>query len=110
MHIARAAAMLAISAAFSIAASAQTETPAPRRPAATTLVWAAKPDASPFVAPNKPWWKLPEILAAHAGQKSWSEILVRDPPGGLTAQYIQMAPGEKTKPMLYADSSLFWVV
>ena len=99
----------AILAAFSIAASAETEAPAPRRPAATTLVWAAKPDASPFVAPNKPWWKLSEILAAHAGQKSWNEFLVRDP-GGLTAQYVQMAPGEKTKTMLYADSSLFWVV
>jgi len=109
MHIARVAAPLAILAAFSIAASAQTEPPAPRRPAATTMVWAAKPDASPFVAPNRPWWKLSEILASHAGQKSWNEFLVRDP-GGLTAQYVQMAPGEKTKTMLYADSSLFWVV
>ena len=109
MHIARLAAPLAILAAFSIAASAQTETPAPRRPATTTLVWAPKPDASPFVAPNKPWWKLSEILSAHAGQKSWSQPVVRDP-GGLTATYIQTAPGEKTKPMLYADSSLFWVV
>src|SRR5580700_4912494 len=96
MHIARIAAPLAMLAAFSIAASAQTETPAPRRPAAATLVWAPKPDASPFVAPNRPWWKLSEILSAHAGQKSWSQPVVRDP-GGLSATYIQMAPGEKTK-------------
>jgi mannose-6-phosphate isomerase-like protein (cupin superfamily) len=107
MHIARVAAPLAILAAFSIAASAQT--PAPRQPPVTTMVWAAKPDASPFVAPNKPWWKLSDILTSHAGQKSWSQPVVHDP-SGLSATYIQMAPGEKTKPVLYADSSLFWVV
>lgn len=71
--------------------------------------WAAKPDASPFVAPNRPHWKLSEILKSHAGQANWSQLVVRDP-GGLTAKYIQMAPGEKTKPMLLADSSIFWVV
>lgn len=73
-----------------------------------TLVWAPKPDASPFVAPNKPWWKLSEILAAHTGQKDWREPIVRD--SALSATYIQMAPGEKTKTMLYADSSIEWVV
>jgi len=61
------------------------------------------------VAPNRPHWKLAEILSSHAGQKNWTQSIVRDP-GGLTAQYIQMAPGEKTKTMLYADSSIFWVV
>ena len=110
MHIARFAAPLAVLAAFSIAASAQTETPAPRRPAATTLVWAAKPNASPFVAPNKPAvGNCPEILAAHAGQKKLERAHTgaRSAWRGLTATYIQMAPGEKTKSMLYADTSIF---
>lgn len=108
MRIARLAVPLAVLMAFSLATSAQT--PAPRQPPPLTMVWAAKPDASPFVAPNKPWWKLSEIMAAHRGEKNWSEPLVKDPAGGLNATYFQMAPGEKTKPMLYADTSIFWVV
>ena len=112
MHIARVAAPLAFFAAFAMAASAQTETPAAPRPApAMTMVWAPKPVSSPFVAPDKPWWKLSEILAAHAGQKDWIEAIVHDAgPGGLTANYIQMGSGEKTKTMLYADTSIEWVV
>jgi hypothetical protein len=51
------------------------------------MVWAAKPTLSPFVAPNRPHWKLAEILGSDAGQKSWSQLLMRDP-GGLTAKYI----------------------
>ena len=72
-------------------------------------VWAPKPVSSPFVAPDRPYWKLSEILVNHSGQKDWSELLVRDP-GGLTAQYIQMASGEKTKTELFAETSIFWVV
>jgi mannose-6-phosphate isomerase-like protein (cupin superfamily) len=118
MRIAGLVAPLAVLAAFTMAASAQTEVPAPVAPAAAagarpapamTYVWAAKPESSPFIAPNRPHWKLAEILSRHAGQKSWSQPVVRDPIG-LSAQYIQMAPGEKTKTMLYADSSIFWVV
>jgi mannose-6-phosphate isomerase-like protein (cupin superfamily) len=108
MDIARPVTALAILAGFSIAASAQTDTNVPARPA-MTLAWAAKPLVSPFVAPNRPHWRLSEILGNHAGQKNWSQLLVRDP-GGLTAQYIQMAPGEKTKTELFPDSSIFWVV
>lgn len=107
MRFIRPALPLAILAAFSVGSFAQTPAPAPRPQ--TTLVWAAKPAASPFVAPNRPHWKLSEIIAAHARQKDWSEPIVRDP-GGLSASYIQMAPGGKTKTILYADSSIFWVV
>ena len=111
MRIARPATALAILAVCSWNASAQTPAAPARAPQPLIQVWAPKPNASPFVAPDKPWWKLSEILAAHAGQKDWSETLVRDVgPGGLTANYIQMAPGEKTKTMLYADSSINWVV
>ena len=108
MVIARLAAPLAVLAAFSLTASAQTAEPAADR-AALSYFWAAKPDLSPFVAPNRPHWKLAEIRASHAGQKSWSQLMVRDS-GGLTAMYIQMAPGEKSKPTLFADASIFWVV
>jgi mannose-6-phosphate isomerase-like protein (cupin superfamily) len=108
MGIARPATALAILAGLSIAASAQTDTIAPPRPA-TTLYWTAKPISSPFVAPDRPHWKLSEIQARHAKEQDWTQLLIRDP-GGLTAKYIQMAPGEKTKTILYADASIFWVV
>jgi mannose-6-phosphate isomerase-like protein (cupin superfamily) len=83
--------------------------PEPPQRAAPTIVWAPKPDTAPYVAPNRPLWRLAELLRQHSSEKSWSETLVRDP-GGLTARYIQMAPGEKTKAMLYVDSSMFWFV
>ena len=89
-----------------IAVAAQA--PAPSRPPLTT-VWMAKPVASPFLAPNRPHWKLAEILAAHARQANWTQPLVRDP-GGLSAAYIQLAPGGHTRSMLYEDASAFWVV
>src|SRR5580698_9267605 len=83
--------------------------PVPAARAAPVIVWAPKPDGAPYVTPNRPVWKLADLLKQHASEKSWSETLVRDP-GGLTGRYIQMAPGEKTKAMLYVDSSMFWFV
>ncbi|HVZ28674.1 MAG TPA: cupin domain-containing protein [Rhizomicrobium sp.] len=108
MRITRAVLIAAALSGDCLAAQAQ-DAPAAATRAPMTMVWAPKPAASPFVAPNRPHWKLSEILAAHAGQKDWSEPIVRDP-SGLSATYIQMAPGGKTKTMLFADSSIFWVV
>src|ERR1700761_5686194 len=72
-------------------------------------VWAPRPlPLTPWVAPNRPRWKLSEILAAHAKQKSWDQPLVRD--NAVQADYIQMAPGEKTKTTMYADTDVFWIV
>ena len=109
MVIVRLLAPAAFLAFFSAVSWAQLGPAALRTPPEMTTIWAAKPEPSPFVAPNRPLWKLSDILSTHAGQKDWSVLLVRDP-GGLTAQYIQMGPGEKTKTMLFADSSIFWVV
>ena len=41
--------------------------------------WSPKPvPLTPWKAPNKPIWRLKEILAAHKGQKSWTQPIVRD--------------------------------
>jgi mannose-6-phosphate isomerase-like protein (cupin superfamily) len=72
-------------------------------------VWAPKPVLAPFIAPNRPVWHVADLLKAHAGQKSWSQVVVRDA-DGLTGAYIQMAPGEKTKTQFHVDSSMFWFV
>jgi mannose-6-phosphate isomerase-like protein (cupin superfamily) len=77
--------------------------------APSILAWSPKPvPLTAWVAPNRPHWKLSEILAKHAGQKAWTENLVED--RDFSAKYIQMAPGQKTEPRFYADSRIFWVV
>jgi mannose-6-phosphate isomerase-like protein (cupin superfamily) len=73
------------------------------------IAWAPKPvEDTPWVAPHKPHWKLSEILAAHAGQQSWTETVVDD--DHLKAEYISMAPGEGTPTKFYADNRAWWVV
>jgi mannose-6-phosphate isomerase-like protein (cupin superfamily) len=84
-------------------AEAQTPRPPP------LAAWAPQPvKLAPFKAPNRLLWKLSDILAGHKGQKDWAQtvVLTRDYIG----QYVQMAPGEKTKPLFYADDRVFWVV
>jgi len=74
-----------------------------------TLVWAPKPiKANPWVAPNKPHWKLSELLASHKSQASWKETIVSD--DLLHADYIQMASGTKTPRKFHPDNRAWWVV
>jgi len=78
------------------------------RPGSQT-VWAPKPTTlTPWTAPNKPHWKLSEILAAQQGKKSWKVPIVNDE--HLHADYIQMAPGEKTPRRAHPDTREWWVV
>jgi hypothetical protein len=43
------------------------------QPAKPTIAWAPKPARlTPYTAPNKPLWKLSEILKKHAGQQDWA--------------------------------------
>ena len=73
------------------------------------IVWAArKTPETPYRGPNKPIWRIADILKAHAGQESWDQrvLLNRDFDG----HYISMAPGEKTKCLFYADDRAFgWI-
>jgi mannose-6-phosphate isomerase-like protein (cupin superfamily) len=71
--------------------------------------WAPKPIAAPFVAPNRAVWRLADVLKAHRNQKSWSQVLARDAKG-LTATYIQSAPGEVSLRVMYSDTTMFFVV
>jgi len=96
-------------------AQAQTQTQAQsqsqsqsRRPE-RILVWSPKPvHPGPWVAPNKPHWKLSEILARHTHQQDWSETIVRG--DFFTARYVSMGAGKSTAPQLYADDRVVWVV
>jgi mannose-6-phosphate isomerase-like protein (cupin superfamily) len=61
-----------------------------------------------WTAPNKPHWKLAEILAAHKGKASWSLTVVND--DHLHGDYIQMAAGEKTRRRMHPDTRAWWVI
>jgi mannose-6-phosphate isomerase-like protein (cupin superfamily) len=88
-------------------ALAQQSSP-PQRPQ-PIVAWSAKPvETTPWTAPNKPHWKLSEVLAKHSGQRSWHEDIVSD--RDFIARYISMAPGEKTRRQFFADDRVFWIV
>jgi mannose-6-phosphate isomerase-like protein (cupin superfamily) len=78
-------------------------------PQRDSLVWAPVPTTpNGWVAPNKPHTKLVDLMAAHKGQASWREPIVRDTLLG--ADYVQMAPGTKTPRQFQPDNPIFWVV
>ncbi len=76
---------------------------------ATRIVWAAhKNPETPYTGANKPIWHIADVLKAHQGQARWEQkvLLTRDFDG----RYVQMAPGDKTKCMFYADDRAWgWV-
>ena len=84
--------------------------PAPQAPPQRVLkhALASRPDPLPaWKAPNRPHWKLSDIRAAHP-QPAWSQTVVQDE--HFTGRFIQMAPGEKTRRLMYPDTEMFWVV
>ena len=73
------------------------------------IFWSPKPTVpTPYVAPNKPHWKLSEILAAHKGQGDWVQPIVRNK--DQEGDYISMAPGKKTKQKMYSDDRVVFIV
>ena len=71
--------------------------------------WSAKPTKmTPYVAPNRPHWKLSEILASHKGQTDWVQPIVRN--REQEADYISMGAGGKTKRQFFADDRMIFIV
>jgi len=101
------------------AALAQDGTPAPKQTnwwslaagenGPSRIVWAAqKTPETPYNEVNKPIWHIADVLKAHQGQTRWEQkvLLNRDFDG----RYVQMAPGDKTKCLFYADDRAWgWV-
>jgi len=90
-------------------AQTQTQAQATKPASKATIAWAAKPATlPPYTGPNRLVWRLADVVAAHKSQKSWSQevFLSRDFQG----DWVQMAPGEKSKTQFYADDRVFWVV
>jgi mannose-6-phosphate isomerase-like protein (cupin superfamily) len=73
------------------------------------LAWAPVPaQPATWVAPNRPLWKLTELLAQHKGQPNWTQTVVSD--SLLHADYISMAPGAKTPRRFHPDTREWWIV
>ena len=74
-----------------------------------TMAWAPVPvTPTGWVAPNKPHWKLSDLLTSHKGEASWTETVVSD--SLLHADYIQLAPGTKTKRQFHPDNRVWWAI
>jgi mannose-6-phosphate isomerase-like protein (cupin superfamily) len=65
-------------------------------------------EPSKWISPNRPHWKLAELLAKHKGEPNWTESVVND--ATLRADYISMAPGAKTPRRLHPDTRAWWIV
>ena len=71
--------------------------------------WSPKPvPMTPWKAPNKPIWRLSEIMTAHKGKTDWVQPVVRN--YDYHADYISMGAGQKTQPQFWADDRVFWYV
>lgn len=72
-------------------------------------VWAAVPvPETPYTPPNKLHTKISDILAAHRGQPSWTEPVVRT--AAFAGDYVSLAPGEATQAMFYTEERVvLWV-
>ena len=81
------------------------------RAMARALEFAWAPKKSPYdnyVAPNKPWWKLSDVLAAHSRTASWQQPVVRNK--DLEADWHQLAAGEKTILVEWPDNRVGMIV
>ena len=73
------------------------------------VYWGPKPATmTPYVAPNKPVWRLKEILAAHKGQTDWVQPIIRNK--DQVADYISMGAGVTTKKKMWPDDRIIFIV
>jgi mannose-6-phosphate isomerase-like protein (cupin superfamily) len=79
--------------------------------AAPALEFGWAPKKTPYdayQAPNKPWWKLSEVLAAHSKTGSWTQAVVRNK--DLEADWHQLAAGGKTTLVEWPDNRIGIIV
>jgi mannose-6-phosphate isomerase-like protein (cupin superfamily) len=56
----------------------------------------------PWAEPNRPWWKLGDVRALHAGEENWTQPVIRNK--DLVANWHQLAPGGETTTLAYSDN------
>jgi mannose-6-phosphate isomerase-like protein (cupin superfamily) len=75
---------------------------------APLLVLSPKAKSAGWTGIHRPHTKLTDVLARHAGQADWVETVVDDE--SLFAQWISMAPGQKTPRRMNGDTREWWIV
>src|SRR4051794_26650178 len=101
-------AMAAGSIALAGAALAQAPQAAPA-PAPLVFGWSPKKvPLTAYAAPNRPLWKLSDVLSMLAGQANWSQPIVRNK--DIYADWHQMASGGKTTEVMYPDNRVGIIV
>ncbi len=72
------------------------------------LVLSPKAESGGWTGVHRPHTKLADVLARHAGQKDWAETIVDDE--SLFAQWVSMAPKQKTPRRMNGDTREWWIV
>jgi mannose-6-phosphate isomerase-like protein (cupin superfamily) len=75
---------------------------------APLLVLSPKAKPAGWSGVHRPHTKLRDVLARHAGEADWTETVVDDE--SLFAQWISMAPGQKTARRMNGDTREWWIV
>ena len=70
--------------------------------------WAYKEKGGVYTPPNKPYWKLSDIKALHAGQNNWQQPIIANPQQ--EASYNSAAPGTKFGQRMNVDTNALFVV
>jgi mannose-6-phosphate isomerase-like protein (cupin superfamily) len=73
------------------------------------LAWAPKKNPyQSYEAPNKAHWKLADVKAMHAGEKNWTQPIIRNK--DLAGDWHQMTAGGKTTEAMFADNRVAIIV
>jgi quercetin dioxygenase-like cupin family protein len=67
-----------------------------------------KAQLTKYEAPNKPIWRLSEILASHSKTAGWTQPIVRNKE--MWADYIQLAAGTTTPRQMFPDNRVGMIV
>jgi mannose-6-phosphate isomerase-like protein (cupin superfamily) len=94
-------ALLATAAALATAQVASAQEP-------PLLVLSPKANPPGWSGVHRPHTKLRDVLARHEGSAAWAETVVDDE--SLFAQWVSMAPGQKTPRQMNGDTREWWIV
>ena len=72
------------------------------------MVLSPKAASAGWTGVHRPHTKLQDVLAQHHGETNWTETVVDDE--SLFAQWISMAPGQKTPRRMNGDTREWWIV
>jgi len=81
---------------------------APSAQDAPLMVLSPKATSGGWTGVHHPRTKLADVLARHAGRADWIETIVDDE--SLFAQWVSMAPGQKTPRRMNGDTREWWIV